>query len=152
MSYRVHHEWGEEAGDVIWRQDSFAFENVTYSHWHTIKRRSWHTAEVTNTSSKEKEYQLLHNAQTSAERQMEGKCNSQVEEMARKSYIEELQVRNMAEWLCWDQAEQLNNAGKLVQDEIKWLLQKKKKKKRLKIILHKKRVTANRLLTFQGPI
>lgn len=62
---------------------------------------------------------------------MEGKCNSQVEEMARKSYIEELQVRNMAEWLCWDQAEQLNNAGKLVQDEIKWLLQKKKKKKEI---------------------
>lgn len=92
----VHHEQGEEAGDVIWRQDIFAFENVTYSHWHNIKRRSWHTAEVTNTSSEEKEYQMLHNARTSAERQMEGKCNSQVEEITRKSYNKELQATNTA--------------------------------------------------------
>lgn len=96
----VHHERGEEAGDVIWRQGIFAFENVTYSHWHNIKRRSWHTAEVTNTSSEEKEYQMLHNARTSAERQMEGKCNSQVEEIARKSYNKELQATNTAKWFA----------------------------------------------------
>lgn len=97
LSFMVHHERGEEAGAVIWRQDIFAFENVTYSHWHNIKRRSWHTKEATNTSSEEKEHQIPHNAQTSAERQMEGKCNSQVEEIARKSYNKELQAINSTE-------------------------------------------------------
>ena len=41
---------------------------------------------------------MLHNARTSAERQMEGKCNSQVEEITRKSYNKELQATNTAEW------------------------------------------------------
>lgn len=43
---------------------------------------------------------MLHNARTSAERQMEGKCNSQVEEIARKSYNKELQATNTAKWFA----------------------------------------------------
>lgn len=42
---------------------------------------------------------MLHNARTSAERQMEGKCNSQVEE-TRKSYNKELQATNTAKWFA----------------------------------------------------
>lgn len=90
--------WVEEVGDVFWRQDIFAFESVTYSHFHNVKRRSWHTTEITKKSSEEKEYQMLNNAQTCAERQMEVKCNSWVDEITIKSYNEKLQATNTAEW------------------------------------------------------
>jgi len=43
---------------------------------------------------------MLHNARTSAERQMEGECNSQVEEITRKSYNKELQATNTTERLA----------------------------------------------------
>lgn len=86
-----------EKRQELWSEDIFVFENVTYSYWHNIKRRSWHTEEATNTSSEEKAYQMLHNAQTSAERQMEDKGNSQVEEITRKCYNKELQATKTTE-------------------------------------------------------
>lgn len=43
---------------------------------------------------------MLNNAQTSAERQMEVKCNSWVEEITIKSYNKELQATNTAGWFA----------------------------------------------------
>lgn len=59
---------------------------------------------------------MLHNARTSAERQMEGKCNSQVEEITRKSYNKELQATNTGEWFAETKLSSLEIIVTLVQE------------------------------------